>query len=138
MARCGIYKLVNQINGKKYIGSSNDVHRRLKEHKRQLLKGNHCNAHLQSACLKYGISSFKAFLITTCDRKELLSTEQRCLDAEDFSKLYNIKTSTSGGFDYVNQKLDLLDSNGNKLLRSKKEKDIRAFIAISGTEVTYL
>ena len=29
----GIYKIVNKLSGKTYIGQSNDIERRLKEHK---------------------------------------------------------------------------------------------------------
>lgn len=45
----GIYQIYNPINNKRYIGSSINVERRLKEHLRNLEKNRHCNDHLQSA-----------------------------------------------------------------------------------------
>lgn len=49
----GIYQIYNPINNKRYIGSSINVERRLKEHLRNLEKNRHCNDHLQSAYNKY-------------------------------------------------------------------------------------
>lgn len=43
----GIYQIYNPINNKRYIGSSINVERRLKEHLRNLEKNRHCNDHLQ-------------------------------------------------------------------------------------------
>lgn len=41
----GIYQIYNPINNKRYIGSSINVERRLKEHLRNLEKNRHCNDH---------------------------------------------------------------------------------------------
>lgn len=43
----GIYQIYNPINNKRYIGSSINVERRLKEHLRNLEKNRHSNNHLQ-------------------------------------------------------------------------------------------
>lgn len=42
----GIYQIYNPINNKRYIGSSINVERRLKEHLRNLEKNRHSNNHL--------------------------------------------------------------------------------------------
>ncbi len=54
---CGIYKIVNKINGKIYIGSSRRLKARRAEHKyrRKNYKG---NSAILSAILKYGEESF--------------------------------------------------------------------------------
>ena len=49
----GVYQIYNPINNKRYIGSSINVERRLKEHLRNLKKNTHCNIYLQSAYNKY-------------------------------------------------------------------------------------
>ena len=49
----GIYQIYNPINNKRYIGSSINIQRRLKEHKRNLRGGYHHNQHLQNAWNKY-------------------------------------------------------------------------------------
>ena len=42
----GVYKIFNIINKKIYFGSSKDVFKRLKEHRRLLRKNEHPNLHL--------------------------------------------------------------------------------------------
>ena len=54
----GIYKITNLINKKYYIGSSLDIKRRWKEHRRNLIKNKHNNIHLQKSWNKYGENSF--------------------------------------------------------------------------------
>lgn len=49
----GVYQIYNEETGKRYIGSSIDVERRLKEHKRNLKAHRHSNQHLQNAWNKY-------------------------------------------------------------------------------------
>lgn len=46
---CGVYKIINTINGKIYIGSSKDIDRRWSEHVRALELNAHINPHLQNA-----------------------------------------------------------------------------------------
>jgi len=55
----GIYAIVNTANGKKYVGQTIDLSRRLTDHLRDLKTGNHFNDHLQRAFTKYGESSFE-------------------------------------------------------------------------------
>lgn len=49
----GVYQIFNIETNKRYIGSSIDVERRLKEHKRNLKAHRHSNQHLQNAWNKY-------------------------------------------------------------------------------------
>lgn len=58
----GIYKIVNKINNKVYIGESLDIERRWDEHKEDLNNNKHHSKKLQSAWNKYGEESFE-FLI---------------------------------------------------------------------------
>lgn len=57
MARA-IYKIINTINGKFYVGSSIDTRKRFKQHKYGLKAGTHRNCHLQNAWNKYGPDAF--------------------------------------------------------------------------------
>lgn len=52
-----IYKITNTINNKIYIGQTNDIKRRFREHK-NLMYGKVGNKHLYSAIKKYGLDSF--------------------------------------------------------------------------------
>lgn len=45
----GVYQIYNTETNKRYIDSSIDVQRRLKEHLRNLKANRHCNQHLQNA-----------------------------------------------------------------------------------------
>jgi group I intron endonuclease len=55
----GIYKILNTVNGKFYIGSSTNLRKRLYEHYRELSLSIHTNKHLQLAWDKYGKDNFK-------------------------------------------------------------------------------
>ena len=43
----GIYAIVNTANGRRYIGSSADLARRWKVHRKDLERGTHANVHLE-------------------------------------------------------------------------------------------
>jgi group I intron endonuclease len=57
MAR-GIYKIINVVNNKFYVGSAVDLKRRKARHFSELRNGRHNNRHLQAAWVKYGEQSF--------------------------------------------------------------------------------
>jgi len=99
----GIYAIHNNKNDKWYIGSSNDVGRRLKTHKRELLNGSHNNLLLQHEYNKYGADSF-SFIVLIKDIPEdmLLAYEKVMMykyDSVVMYKGYNQMFST------VNHKL---------------------------------
>lgn len=79
----GVYRILNLINGKVYIGSAVDCWDRAKRHKRDLRVGNHKNRHLQAAWNEYGEESFwfSILRVTPLDRDALLKTEQIWLDS---------------------------------------------------------
>lgn len=68
---CGIYEIINKVNGKKYIGQSVNVKRRLSDHKRCLRSNIHHNKYLQSAWNKYGENNFEFNILLCCNRDEL-------------------------------------------------------------------
>lgn len=70
---CGIYKITNLINGKVYIGQSQDIYRRWKEHKYARNKRD-CSA-LYGAFNKYGFENF-SFEIIECCPLELLNERE--------------------------------------------------------------
>ena len=77
----GIYKIVNCVNGKFYVGSSVNFNNRKRLHLFYLRNGNHQNVHLQRSWNKYGETSFKfEFVVELNDTKKLLLEEQKWLD----------------------------------------------------------
>lgn len=76
----GVYEILNTVNGKRYVGSSVNMVRRLKEHRYRLGRGEHHSQKLQRAWEKYGstVFTFKALFI--CPKNMLTFYEQRALD----------------------------------------------------------
>lgn len=77
----GIYKIVNLINNKVYIGSSVHLLRRSYEHSTRL-NSNTCisNKYLQRAWNKYGSNSFEFHVIEYCGKEKLIEREQYWID----------------------------------------------------------
>lgn len=79
----GIYAITNKVNGKIYVGSSNNIYYRWKSHKSYLNNGLHTNAHLQSAWQKYGKDSFEFSVLEKCNVESLIEREQHHMDTYD-------------------------------------------------------
>ena len=63
----GIYKIVNKATGHCYVGQSQYVKKRLKEHFRLLRLNKHPNGHLQNSYNKYGLENFYGSIEIECD-----------------------------------------------------------------------
>jgi group I intron endonuclease len=71
----GIYKILNKINNKVYIGSAVDIKKRWRDHKWGLNHNKHHNLHLQSSWNKYGADSFEFMILLKCEIDDLLANE---------------------------------------------------------------
>jgi len=80
---CGIYKITNTVDGKFYIGSSQDIPRRWREHKSRMNRNCHCNKHLQNAWHKHGEDAFTFEVLLLCNVDDLSRYEQAYIDALD-------------------------------------------------------
>lgn len=76
----GIYKILNVINNKFYIGSSYSLGRRKNSHFRELKNNIHINILLQRSYNKYGEENFKFEILEICNKEECLIREQYYLD----------------------------------------------------------
>ena len=95
MKHC-IYQILNLINGKFYIGHSQDYDIRWWEHERCLRKNRHENQHLQAAYNKYGAENLEFILIELVNEKDMLAREQywiNKLGACDNKLGYNINAN---------------------------------------------
>jgi group I intron endonuclease len=54
-----IYQIKNKVNGKIYIGSTNNLNKRWNNHRSKLRNGEHENSYLQQAWNKYGEDAFE-------------------------------------------------------------------------------
>lgn len=81
-AICGVYFILCLANGGIYVGSSNDVLARLKEHFSKLRRGIQENEIVQRTYYKYGAESFVTGLLETATPgKALREREQTWLDS---------------------------------------------------------
>lgn len=91
---CGLYKIVNKATGQCYVGQSQRIEKRIKEHFRLLRWNKHPNQHLQNAFNKYGESNFYGAVEVECrDLDELDKLEDLFLRGEawfDTPTVYNI------------------------------------------------
>lgn len=86
----GIYKLVNKATNACYVGQSQCVKKRVKEHFRLLRWNKHPNARLQNAYNKYGAHNFVWELEVVCE------------DTEDLDKIEEAFLSKQAWFDEPN------------------------------------
>lgn len=77
---CGVYKIINLINGKIYIGSTKNMRRRLWKHRALLRHNKHHNQHLQNSWNKYGENNFDYAIIEQCDESCQYEREQYYID----------------------------------------------------------
>ncbi len=82
---CGIYMIMNLVNGKFYIGSSYNINNRWNNHKACLRTNNHPSKYLQRAYNKYGKDNFIYEVLENCSENNLIQREQYWMD---FHKIY--------------------------------------------------
>lgn len=102
----GIYGIVNIIDGKKYIGSSNNVTRRWREHRKALYEGTHWNTHLQNAWNKYGDKAFLFTMVEEIKEINALSIrEQYWIEfaMKDGIEIYNCIIVIDGRWAYTDE-----------------------------------
>lgn len=79
----GVYRIVNRVTEKSYVGSSGDVQKRWTRHQGQLRRGVHHSEKLQRAWAKYGAEAFYFEVLEHCSIQQLRECEQRWIDQLD-------------------------------------------------------
>lgn len=113
----GVYKIKNEINGKVYVGSTNNFTRRWLKHRALLRHNKHQNSHLQAAWNKYGESSFTFSIIEECPIDSLLSREQFYIDT--LHPEYN-QTMVAGKVEMTEERRKKLSDSLNKIYAENK------------------
>lgn len=106
--KSGIYKIINKIDGKYYIGSAKCFYTRWTRHLKTLLNNCHANDYLQNAWNKYGYSAFEFQIVEFHPTEILLEKEQYYLNIAfaEQNNCYNLTFKAKGGFsEYARQKL---------------------------------
>lgn len=89
--KSGIYRIVCIFGGRVYVGSSQNIDKRWKEHKRNLQANKHPNVYLQRSYNLYGIEAFTFEIIEECTPEQLIAREQFYLDIVfNFGNTFNI------------------------------------------------
>jgi group I intron endonuclease len=118
----GIYKITNKINGKYYIGQSNNIENREIKHFKTLRKNIHFNNYLQNEFNLFGEQNFKINVIFLCQLEDLDKCEKiwiKLLDAQNREKGYNFS------------------EGGNAFMRNRKhtpEAKIKMSLALLGNK----
>jgi group I intron endonuclease len=127
MTLTGIYKILNKVNGKFYIGSAIDIKQRWRQHKHYLRLNKHKNIYLQRAWNKYWEQSFDFIVIEECPISELICVEQKWLDLTkcfDITIGYNL-TPTAGnskGVKHTEETRKRMSDAKKKMTQETKEK----------------
>lgn len=95
--KSGIYRIRNLVNGKVYVGSTNNINKRWIEHKSFLKNNKHPNPHLQASWNKYGEENLIFEIIEEIENsiKELLCEREQYwndfYDSSNREKGYNLR-----------------------------------------------
>lgn len=98
----GVYRFVNLVNGRTYIGSSADLTRRFRDYLSAvwLNKELHRNKSIiYRALLKYGYDKFRLDILEYCEKSECINREQYYIDT--LSPYYNICTKAGSSLGRV-------------------------------------
>lgn len=123
--KSGIYKIVNNINNKHYIGQSKDINMRFKQHKSENYRKHYCDKALYKAFDKYNIENFSFNVIEFCQTNRLDKREIYWIDYYDSYK--NGYNRTLGGSniklkklsDYTKKKYKIFDYKNPKYIDEK-------------------
>lgn len=120
---CGIYKIMNKISGKLYIGSAINIKERWKKHKNELRKNIHYNSYFQNAWNDYKEENFQFEIIEeVLDVNLLLEREQYWLDETkcyERDKGYNILKLAGNSCGYKHTEESLIKIGLSSLGRRK-------------------
>ena len=132
----GIYKITNTVNGKIYIGKSQNIEKRFNEHIYGLNRGINHNPHFQNAWDKYGEKNFKFEIIHTLknyNEKEISDLEIYYISKynstnQDYG--YNFQCGGQGGKLSERQKEEIRRNSKFKNASLTKEQVIQIKLAL--------
>jgi group I intron endonuclease len=101
--KLGIYHITHAASGKHYVGSSGDVTRRWRNHRRALQRGSHHSRLLQSAWAEHGAHAFEFAVLEVVEcRADLIAREQFWMETLNaVASGFNVCPNAGGGAGYV-------------------------------------
>ncbi|MCE9677451.1 GIY-YIG nuclease family protein [Paraclostridium bifermentans] len=133
--RPGIYKIINTLNGKVYIGSTQNIRIRRNNHFTNLRYNRHHNIHLQNAYNKYGLENFEFIVLEYVDSIDYLLEKEtswiKKLKSNDNKYGYNsrVYTETNRGFKHSKETKDRISKakKGIKLSTYTISEEMRKY-----------
>ena len=96
----GVYKITNTVTGDFYIGSSKDVKRRWRAHKKPSVWNDNPNNQMYIDMQKYGLDNFDFQILAEVEEGKLKETEQKFIEL--LKPTYN--SIRANGFDFERYK----------------------------------
>lgn len=124
----GIYCIEFLLDGRIYLGSSNKVSKRLKNHNTCLKKGNHRNSNLQEAYNLFGEECFIGFVMEYCDSKDQFMREQVYLDLFLHSKEFRETKGTDERFIELGFNICPIATGSRGIRKNKTQIEIQSRI----------
>lgn len=137
----GIYRITNKANGKHYIGQSNNILRRFREHKTRALylENNEYNSSIHRAIRKYGKENFEYKIIEECSQSKLEDREVYWISYyNSYHEGYNETKGGGSGNKGIPQHLKLEQINQVKNLLKNTTKTHREIEQETGVSVAYI
>lgn len=120
----GVYRWINNLNGKSYIGSSVNLSRRLREYFNIYYLERNIKKNIQSniyrALFKYGYSAFSLEILEYCDPSEAINKEQYFIDL--LKPNYNILPNAGSRLGHKHSEETIAKFKGRKLSEETKAK----------------
>jgi hypothetical protein len=114
-----IYKILNKVNGKFYIG----IHK-TKDINDDYYGSGHC---IKAAIKKYGIENFEKIILHIFTRRKDAINKEKELVTEELIKnplCYNLTVGGYGGFHYIRQQNKHTSCKGKKIIHNKITKEM--------------
>lgn len=120
---CGIYCILNTINGHMYIGSSKCIRSRWYGHRNDLRQNRHHSQYLQYAWNKYLEENFQLIILERAQEKELIVREQFWFD--NSYPEYNM-SSIAGRIEFTDYIKEKVRQAQLRLCENPEEREYRS------------